>query len=198
MSSPVPISHGRRRASSPRKAIPGKRLVRTASSVNASTTALFDRRVLRASSSTVRSVDAVKRTLNGSPLRVLLSLAGCHGDKVIAHKTYWVREPVASGRRRAPITTGSASARRVGAGASGAAAAAEGLDHSVCFELTQHLAQVGVADSWCGVSDLGDGEFSESDERMNVVMSARLEPRPLTKPVRLSNSRYAALMMPRK
>src|SRR5665213_2055669 len=46
MSRPVPISHGRRRASSPRNAIPGKRLVRTASSVSASTTALFDRRVL--------------------------------------------------------------------------------------------------------------------------------------------------------
>jgi hypothetical protein len=76
MSKPVPMSHGRRRASSPRKAIPGKRLVRTASSVNASTTALFDRRVLRASLATILSVDAVKRTLNGSPLRSRSSVRG--------------------------------------------------------------------------------------------------------------------------
>jgi hypothetical protein len=33
---------------------------------------------------------------------------------------------------------------------------------------------------------------------MKAAMSARLEPRPLMSAVRLSNSRYAALMMPRR
>ncbi len=53
--------------SSPRKPIPANRRARVASSVNASTIALFERRVRRASASIVLSVASEKRTLKGSP-----------------------------------------------------------------------------------------------------------------------------------
>lgn len=51
----------------PLKAMPGNRRMRAASWVSASTMALFDRRVRRASASTRRSVASESRMLNGSP-----------------------------------------------------------------------------------------------------------------------------------
>jgi hypothetical protein len=65
MSKAVPISHGRRSQSSPRKAMPGKVRARSASSVSASTTAPLLRCVRRASALISFSVAAETRMLNG-------------------------------------------------------------------------------------------------------------------------------------
>ena len=78
------MSHGRRPASSPRKAIPGNRRVRIASSVSDSTIWDLERLTRRASASTALSVAVVSRTLKGSAFAMSARVAS------FGHRTYGV------------------------------------------------------------------------------------------------------------
>lgn len=62
------MTHALLAASSPRQPMPGKRRVRAVSSVNAETTALFERRVRLASAATTWSAALLRRMEIGSPV----------------------------------------------------------------------------------------------------------------------------------